>query len=100
MELHSCRAAVVSGVALRAVAGLRRRQLTVDATGFDQHGTVKVTGVAGSVARGILCAAGQSPVVCPFQTVCKCGVKTAVVPSACAAQWRDAWDDGFFGSES
>eukprot|EP00969_Alexandrium_andersonii_P189858 8388747-Alexandrium_andersonii.AAC.1 len=44
--------------------------------------------------------AGQPPVVRPFQLACACRVKNAVVPSACAAQRRDAWDEGFFGCES
>eukprot|EP00969_Alexandrium_andersonii_P073712 3250943-Alexandrium_andersonii.AAC.1 len=29
-----------------------------------------------------------------------CRAKTAVAPSACAGQWRTAWDGGFFGEEA
>eukprot|EP00969_Alexandrium_andersonii_P076628 3378508-Alexandrium_andersonii.AAC.1 len=32
-----------------------------------------------------------------FRTGCRCRVKTAVVPAACAGQRRSAWAGGFFG---
>eukprot|EP00969_Alexandrium_andersonii_P087506 3860921-Alexandrium_andersonii.AAC.1 len=60
VELHSCRGAVVCQVDRQVLTGLRRLQLTVDASELGRLGTAKVAGIDGKVIEGILRAAGQS----------------------------------------